>query len=189
MRNFSLSCAVSNLFSWDVCQLGLGLTTHNRNPTYEGLKMEIDFSLIFVNWIRKCRDNKECHGIRDSGFFCLDCSPVLLFQSHDPKWLPSSCPNSRQQECRRAERPKGCLLAYSVPLSRLPKRQNCFISYFLDQTESCGFLAARVAREPGKHSILFLPQCAQLDIWVLFLLKEGWNRRWGKQLGAPTSQL
>lgn len=96
-------------------------------------------------------------------------------------------PGSKNAEEQKGQR--GVCWPSSVPLSRLPKRQNCFISYFLDQTESCGFLAARVAREPGKHSILFLPQCAQLDIWVLFLLKEGWNRRWGKQLGAPTSQL
>ena len=48
-----------------------------------------------------------------------------------------------------------------------------------------------VAREAKRYRIFFffLPQCVQLDIWVLFIVKEEWNGCWGEQSGASASQL
>lgn len=118
---------------------------------------------------------------------------VLPCPSHDPEWLlefQPSHPDSIQQEWRRAERQKG-LLVNSVPLSRLLKSHEAIVFYVSLTVQRLCPLGECLL--PGRLKCIefffFLPQCIQLDIWVLFIVKEGWNGCWGEQSGASASQL
>lgn len=147
--------------------------------------------LIFMKCIRKYRVN-EFHNIRDSGFFCLNCSTTLISESHDPKWLLELQlfqPNSRQQGWRRKRRKaKGDFRWFSsFLLSRLSKRHNT-IAFYISLTRQSHVTSwlYPLPRESEKCSILSLLQCTQnLDTWLLFLWRTcGRDRCWVEQLGG-----